>query len=355
MFALVGLLGAVMAGFLIDALTSPVDDQTDEDDPPAGADEMGKDETGTGDLLDDPGAANDPVAGMPMSDDLAQTPDTDQALLGDADDNITAGQDGDDTLTGAGGGDQLGGYAGADRLDGGMGADWLYGAEGADTLTGSTGSDDLHGGPGADDLAGDAGDDSLSGDAGGDLLDGGSGADTIIGGEGMDSLLGQAGNDALQGGTGADQLVGGFGADTLDGNDGNDTIWGDRAGLPWAEDETGQTGVSGIDQVDFLNGGAGDDVLHVSVGNHASGGTGSDIFALHDIGAGQPLAQIMDFNRAEDSLILQYDANLHTAPQITVVSDPGSPDVTVLLDGVPVAQVRGGAGLTADDVVLQAA
>ncbi|MBC7738602.1 MAG: calcium-binding protein, partial [Candidatus Saccharibacteria bacterium] len=190
------------------------------------------------------------------------------------------------------------------------------------------------------------------GDAGADLLDGGSGSDAIIGGEGMDSLLGQAGNDALQGGAGADQLAGGFGADTLDGNDGNDTIWGDVAGLSLAE---GGTGVSGPVQIDFLNGGAGDDVLHVGAGDYASGGTGADDFALHDIAPGQALMQIMDFNRDEDSLVMQYDASVHTAPQITVVTDPGSPDATVLLDGVPVAQVLGGAGLTAGDVALQAA
>jgi hypothetical protein len=52
---------------------------------------------------------------------------------------------------------------------------------------------------------------------------------------------------------------------------------------------------------------------------------------------------------------LLYDASLHLDPQITVTSDPGSPNAMVMLDGVPVAQVLGGAGLQATDVVLQAA
>jgi len=354
MFGLLGLLGAVMAGYLVDAMTSQGHDEAHDDDPPDGPVE-----TGTGDLLDDPAYANDPAAGMPVSDDMPDVPDPDQALHGSVGNDILASHDGDDTLVGADGNDQLGGYAGADDLAGGAGTDWLYGAEGADTLAGEAEADDLHGGAGADDLTGGAGNDSLSGDAGRDLLAGGAGDDLGIGGEGDDSLLGQAGDDALQGGTGADYLVGGSGADTLDGNDGNDTIWGDILGPQVARGGTIQAGAwttgHDVPDVDFLNGGAGDDVLHTGVGSYASGGTGEDVFAVLDIGPGDAVAQIMDFNKDEDSLVLLYDASHHAAPEITISSDPGSPDAMVMLDGVPVAQVMGGAGLQAGDVVLQAA
>ena len=42
--------------------------------------------------------------------------------------------------------------------------------------------------------------------------------------------------------------------------------------------------------------------------------------------------------------MLIYDPSHHADPQITVVSEAGSPHATVMLDGVPVAQVRGGVG-----------
>ena len=120
MFGLLGLLGAVMAGFMVDALTTPAedhgrDDHVDETPP----------EVGTGDLLNDAGAANDPAAGMPVSDDLPDADDPDDHLQGDAGNDILAGHTGNDTLTGQAGNDQLGGRAGADDLNGGDGSDWL--------------------------------------------------------------------------------------------------------------------------------------------------------------------------------------------------------------------------------------
>ncbi|MBC7478372.1 MAG: calcium-binding protein, partial [Pseudorhodobacter sp.] len=249
-----------------------------------------------------------------------------------------------------------------DDLHGGDGVDWLYGGDGADSLAGDGSDDNLHGDAGADRLSGDDGNDTLNGDDGKDMLAGGAGDDSLAGGEGDDNLRGDAGDDAVQGGVGADLVVGGAGSDTLDGNDGNDTIWGDRAGgdaaaAHLAADDGAIQPVAAVPgaSVDFLNGGTGDDVLHVGAGDYANGGDGADQFALHDIAQGDPVAQIMDFNRHEDSLVLIYDPSHHADPQITVSSEAGSPHATVMLDGVPVAQVMGGAGLVAADVVLQAA
>jgi hypothetical protein len=82
-------------------------------------------------------------------------------------------------------------------------------------------------------------------------------------------------------------------------------------------------------------------------------GAGADDFPLADIRLGDPVAQIVDFDRGEDALVLLYDAALHADPVVTVRTEAG--DATVLLDGVPVAQVLGGAGLESGDVVMRAA
>ena len=171
---------------------------------------------------------------------------------------------------------------------------------------------------------------------------GGDGADTLLGGEGSDSLDGGAGADWLAGGVGNDLLQGGAGEDTLDGGDGNDTIWGQSSGDRDAE-------------TDFLNGGDGDDVLMVDQGDYAMGGAGADSFHLMDFSQGGPVAQISDYNPAEDDLILYYDATLHPSPVLTAEALDGGQDVTLLLDGVAVAIVRDGAGLSVEDIALRAA
>ncbi|HEY9235764.1 MAG TPA: calcium-binding protein [Phenylobacterium sp.] len=94
----------------------------------------------------------------------------------------------------------------------------------------------------------------LRGTDGDDSLVGGAGHDTVQGGAGDDTLHGLAGNDSLAGGSGADQLYGDEGNDTLDGG-----------GAPEG-------------RFDFLDGGAGDDHLHVSSRTIARGGEGADTF-----------------------------------------------------------------------------
>jgi Ca2+-binding RTX toxin-like protein len=104
--------------------------------------------------------------------------------------------------------------------------------------------------------------------------------------------------------------------------------------------------------VDFLNGGEGDDALHLGAGDHGDGGAGADVFWLDDIAPGDPPAQIMDYRPDEDALVMLYDPMVHGNPVVSIHSDEGSPDAVVLIDGVPVANVLGGAGLRAEDVSL---
>jgi Ca2+-binding RTX toxin-like protein len=90
----------------------------------------------------------------------------------------------------------------------------------------------------------------ILGTSGNDLLSGQMSDDTIRGFEGNDTLDGNDGNDALFGDDGEDYLRGGTGLDILSGGNGND-ILRDR-------------GI--VDQVDTLQGGAGDDTLNSSLG-----------------------------------------------------------------------------------------
>lgn len=110
----------------------------------------------------------------------------------------------------------------------------------------------------------------------GRVIEGTAGDDTLRGGEGDDTLSGGAGHDSLLGGAGADQLYGGDGNDTLDGGGAPEGCF------------------------DILDGGAGDDLIHLSATTIAVGGAGADTFA---IGAPPPggglLGVVFDFSAGE--------------------------------------------------------
>lgn len=360
MLGLLGLMGALMAGFMVDAMMTrdPDDEAEDEDqaqpeahltqgfDDEDASDPFGLDETQPAERASasafPPGDRDPSQDGHPESDDLPGPRDPDQKLSGGAGNDILTGEGGDDIIAGRAGNDLLGGRAGDDIISGGAGRDWLTGGDGEDRLLGGKGDDDLRGENGRDTILGGEGKDYLAGGFGADLLSGGSGDDTLVGGLGDDSLMAGTGHDAVQGGYGDDLAFGGEGSDTLDGDDGDDTLWGGRRN---ADDGT----------VDFLNGGAGDDLLHLGAGDYGNGGAGADTFELQDIAVGDPVAQITDFDPAEDRLVLLYDSQTHATPEVSIVTEEGSQDATVMLDGVPVARVLGGAGLSAADVTLKAA
>ncbi|MEL7453640.1 MAG: calcium-binding protein, partial [Pseudomonadota bacterium] len=169
---------------------------------------------------------------------------------------------------------------------------------------------------GADVLTGTDGDDTIDGLGGDDTISGLAGNDTLIGGDGNDSLDGGAGADTLTGGGGDDTFVS-DGLDTVDGGDGADTI--DLSGLTEgvaidldvnsaggsgtpSQDgaivtATGPSGdvivevddvenvvgtafndtLFGNNEVNTLDGGAGDDVFHSFGGaDFVNGGEGTD-------------------------------------------------------------------------------
>lgn len=348
MLGLLGILGALFAGGIVDSFMSvpagvsngdgnPETDLPEEDGDLVTAD--------TYNLLDGPPPENpqplDDPAGMPVSDDLADPADADLTLVGGDEDDILDGSGGDDRLDGGAGNDLLGGRDGADGLAGGDGNDNLHGGMGDDWLTGDDGTDTLHGEDGADHASGGAGADAIYGHDGDDGLGGDDGDDSLWGGAGDDSLSGGTGADALSGGFGADLMAGGLGADVLDGGDGADTLHGSNADTPDSD-------------ADFLNGGAGDDLLFMAAGDYGNGGEGADAFALHEIRAGDPVAQITDFDPVEDSLVVLYDATLHPTPILTL-DQPEGGAATLLLDGVPLVNLGTVTGIDLDSIQLRVA
>lgn len=172
----------------------------------------------------------------------------------------------------------LSGGEGNDRIEGGRALDKLRGEQGDDSLAGGDHSDQLDGGPG-DDLL-DGGSDYLTSLAGGsgppDFLDGGPGADVLMGGPGIADRV-------LYGDRSAPVHA------SLDGqrNDGelgeNDLIADDVEGL---DGGAGDDVLTGNRQMNGLFGHQGDDTLDGRHGLHDGifPGAGSDILYLHDGG-----------------------------------------------------------------------
>ena len=80
-----------------------------------------------------------------------------------------------------------------------------------------------------------------------------------------------------------------------------------------------------------------------------SGGDGADDFMLGTGGS----SLVTDFDSATDRLVVVYDPALHPSPAITV-EDTGV-DALIRLDGIEIASISGGAGLTAQEVELRSA
>lgn len=236
---------------------------------------------------------------------------------------------------------------------------------GDDSLLGTLGGDELRGGNGDDVLDGNWGDDTLRGGNGDDTLVGGAGQpspfepaveeddDLLLGGNGDDGLSGGWGNDALDGGNGDDTLSGGWGGDALDGGNGDDLLVGGLVALVSFPDDDLLRGGNGDDTLrglpgdDTLEGGDGDDVLVPDAGRDVLyGGHGADTFVF---GFGAPLVpgtlidtgdRIMDFEQGSDVLDLR-NLNRMNSPddlEFTFIGDApftgsGRPEVRAYVSG----------------------
>jgi Ca2+-binding RTX toxin-like protein len=158
MLGIIGLLGALMAGVVGDALMSLAQKDDDADDAPA---EDGAAPPDTGDLLvddDSPPDAQDtaplsPEVGNPADD--APTMDPAEQLpppTVDTGGETKIGTNAGEFIMGTDTANRIGGAGGDDTIDGGAGTDTLTGGAGDDSLTGTDddAADHLYGGDGDD-------------------------------------------------------------------------------------------------------------------------------------------------------------------------------------------------------------
>ncbi|MEO0357088.1 MAG: calcium-binding protein, partial [Pseudomonadota bacterium] len=313
------------------------DDNVDEDD---GDDDLFGRDWGAGSVLDTMSStvslnadaldrAGPTLAGSAPTE--AGTP-TDDRIMGDDTDDIIHGGDGFDEI------------AGRD------GDDVIYGQDGVDDIHGEDGDDQLYGGADTDFLSGEDGDDWLDGGAAGDHIFGYNGDDRLMGGTGNDELIGGQGDDVMLAGDGDDTVQGGHGNDTLSGDLGTDTMMGGKGDDLLIGRLNGADGTDG-DSRDYMNGGYGDDILILGQDDMASGGEGADSFVVAQQ-AGEIHSHILDFDAAEDDIVIMYTSD-DSAPEVTLVAADDDPSkVMVHIDGAVVAAVSGGADLTVDDLTL---
>ncbi|NQW54673.1 MAG: cadherin-like domain-containing protein, partial [Rhodospirillales bacterium] len=259
----------------------------------------------------DAGTGNDSITVGNGSNTIYGGAGNDKITVGNGNNTIDGG-DGVDVIKAGKGNNVIDAGTGNDIVQAGDGNNLVYGGDGDDSAGTGKGNDSLDGGAGNDILAGGAGNDSLVGGAGDDLLlgdgsinrngkanfgsGGGSGGgshgasqtfnDYLSGGTGNDKLDGGRGNDVLDGGDGNDSLVGGAGNDSLKGGAGNDLLLGDGSlgsgGKVKFDSGGGSGGGSGRGSGggsgggshgaaqtfnDYLDGGAGNDVLYGERGN----------------------------------------------------------------------------------------
>jgi Ca2+-binding RTX toxin-like protein len=158
----------------------------------------------------------------------------------------------------------------------------ITGIDNNDVLIGTAGNDVLTGGAGNDAIYGLAGDDLIRGRAGDDLIDGGDGFDRAgyyhvneaLGGVTVDLNIagpqdtGSQGWDTL---TSIEYVSGTPFADTLIGDASDNILWGSTATI---DPDSNWISTSNNDTLD---GGGGNDLLYVGIGNHSlTGGDGND-------------------------------------------------------------------------------
>lgn len=88
---------------------------------------------------------------------------------------------------------------------------------------------------------------------------------------------------------------------------------------------------------------------------HGTGTDGAGWFELADQAAGDALDHISGYDARDDALVVVYDPALHPHPRLSLQTPENTGDAIVLLDGIALARVQGGAGLRLQDVLLTAA
>jgi len=274
-------------------------------------------------------------------------------LLGMAGNDIITGGDGDDIMRGGLGNDKLTGGAGNDELHGDAGIDNMIGGTGndeywvelaTDVVTEDTdaGTDTLYAnfsinlgnyanfenlilsGTGAINGTGTAVSNDITGNSAANVLKGGGSGDLMTGRGGDDNMNGGAGDDNMSGGGGNDTIKGGPGFDTMGGGSGDDTF---VFNTPLVDDPNNSV-------IDFE--------------------TGSDTLKLdQSIFASLPLGTLTDEN-----LVVSNSMPIALEADDFLLYDTGTGNLFYDADGfgsgdpVQFANISGGPGLTADDIIV---
>lgn len=285
-----------------------------------------------------------PSVEISPGDEIGDATDTEEAerIEGTNGNDTINGLNGDDTIFGGEGDDSLIGGAGSDFIDAGAGDDTVY--EGGylreDYPDGYfDGDDTILGGEGNDVLDAHDGDDSLDGGTGNDALYGRDGDDTLIGGTGDDSLHGMEGNDSIEGDAGNDTLSGGAGTDTIYGGDGNDRI---------------NNGYDRDDDIlsEFIDAGAGDDIVRFGDGSTVTGGTGADSFTAYESMSNTLVSEITDFDPSEDTLFIDLGVGNGDGGEFSLVEREDGQGRDLFLGDEMVIRLSGDAPFTLDDITL---
>jgi Ca2+-binding RTX toxin-like protein len=189
--------------------------------------------------------------------------------------------------------------------------------------------------------------------------------DYSIGDEAL-SVRGNGGNNLFEGGAGDDSICGGLlyvspqsqflGEDTLIGGDGDDFIQALGATIVAPHQDAGYPGEV-VTHLDILDGGAGNDTLCIDNGGTATGGEGEDEFRIEQYinfaesaGLVPPIAEITDYDRAEDVIVVNVGPVNGTI--VTVAPDEDGTGSNILSDGVLIAHVAGVSDLTVDELTF---
>jgi Ca2+-binding RTX toxin-like protein len=174
----------------------------------------------------------------------------------------------------------------------------ITGVDNNDTVIGDDDNNVLTGGIGDDSLSGLAGDDLIRGRSGDDLIDGGDGYDRagyyhlneVLGGVTVDLNIVGSQNTGSQGWdtlTSIEYVSGTPFADTLTGDANDNILWGSTATI---DPDSNWVSTSNNDTLD---GGDGNDLLVVGIGNHSlSGGDGIDTVAFTENWGDDPAIRI---------------------------------------------------------------
>jgi Ca2+-binding RTX toxin-like protein len=221
------------------------------------------------------------------------------------------------------------GTPGNDSWTGTLNSDLYFGGAGDDIVSGQDAPDELHGGDGADTLNGGDDGDVLIGDFGNDTLHGNGGNDSLYAGaryngfedssDSVNVLYGEGGNDFLMGSNGHDTLYGGDDDDNLLGGPGDKLYGGD-----------GDDYVSG--GAAELYGEAGDDVLTLTAGVLATGGSGADKFlaSFSTYGGNPDGGVVADFNATEGDR-LDFGPNYYYSQPIVWRGAVDNPDFSMTI------------------------